>query len=1798
MMKREHLLLCAFLSFAGICLADNRDAINFPKGQLLQAASQPARASLLPEPAISRTLYELNFDAASAGWTPAGTWQLQQIPAATGMQRVLVSTDEKLYQPDLDSRVTGPSLALPTIDPNASRLILTLHEQYEIESVYDHGYLEISTDAGASWLVVHGRSGKSEWRETQVDISQFSGETIHPAFRLHSDQSHEYAGWQIASMRIELQELNLLTASLVSLNAQNFPHIYMNVEVNSGSSTLSQNNFTVYENGVLQSDYFQVTPPQAGSGSRLSDIIFLMDNSGSMDDDQAAVYNNVSQFVDDLAASQVNYALGLCRFGMDAGAGDPVIANSGQLTTDTQYFKNSLWSTNVVDGSREPGYDAIVSSSRAFSFRPGAQKVFILITDERPNQGSNTEEEVRNVCTSGSITLFVLTVAELNSYFTSITSATNGAIYDIHANFNTILQYISSQVSSSYVVQYRTNKPVVDGVERRVEVRISWNGEQTSVFGSYIPGAVPQLTRTAATIALEQQAWAAGTLLTIEVEAVDLYAPYVTSVTLYCRTTGSGTYQAWSLNQVSGSLWRGQIPTGIVNSPGVDYYLTASDGVTTVSSPSVNPVDSPWQIAILPNIAPQITHTPVTQASRGYPVTVTIEAQDGTNRLAAVVLYYKRTGQLSYQSANFNYVSGITFRYSIPAEYVTVAGVDYFIKAWDDLGTSSTHGTFDQPHYISTGSSSFQPQLLDPLNGKVGMGAEVWLSWEASTGATSYRIEVDDNANFSSLDFSRSNVSETRIYVSGLDYNSKYYWRVQAKNSQSTSEWSLVFQFTTMSEPPVKVNYPGQYVLAWLESGDQCYADRNYVLGSVPAALRYNLYIKTSNADKNRTTTDYLSFTLTKEAIVYVCYDDRSTSPPDWLSSNFIRISKKIDVNELTGAITPYTIWKRTLQPGTHVLGANQAAGAAGARINFLVLFSFGFDPFTPLQIVSPRDSARFVPVNPTLFEWHKIPGALWYDFNLSTGKSSSKVIAYDYGLSDTTYKVSILQLGQTYYWRLRASSEDRTTEWTNWFTFTTGTPPTLTRIAISGSDEVKSNSSTDYICTAFFSDGSSQDVTRLTAWSTNSTLAIFVSAGHLVSSAVTTDQNLAITASYNGLTAVKGVKIRFVPIPVIFVPGIMGSPLYNDKNGDDRLSDTSPLPFGEQIWLNDLRIGIELAGMLYNNLPEQEFLLDLSLKPNGEAPLNAADNIKVAPVRGDPQNTLETNLSKLPLKKYQEFFDYFKARNYLLDRTAELQAPPGTNLFCFTYDWRKSIPWNGEKLSAFISQVMKWTNSSKVNIVAHSMGGLVTKSCVREFNPERIDKIIFIGTPHLGAPLMYYTMLTGDAELEFIKDLILNNLTVKQMTTNMPSTYQIFPSAQFYNTAITNGGGDAELYRQSLITIDQGPFVPDVEQALGYAEAISYFKNQHWLGNPAYNNSLLDLSTAIQNNLKTVNFGNIKVYNIVGTGIPTIGHIKVFSYLGLKYDHHPLYNLDGDGTVPLKSAETINGTASFASHTFHIPDVEHSNLPSNAAVLYIIEALLKGTSDPAPIPLAENYSYANEDSWQSIIACPVVVHVYDDYGRHTGPTSDSTWAEDIPGSHYIPVNLADPQSRKIFLLPCGGSYRYEISAQDTSGFFDFYTYEVIGGNVRALLAFDSVHFTPSTKAYCQIKPQIRTIDLRVDHNSDGRIDTTYTTAVNYPSGAGEEQKDEAVRDYSLFQNFPNPFNQETRIRFSLPHAGNVNLAIYNISGQKILTLLDQHLQAGYHEIPLKGSELATGVYLCQMIAGGYSKTIKIALLR
>jgi flagellar hook assembly protein FlgD len=90
----------------------------------------------------------------------------------------------------------------------------------------------------------------------------------------------------------------------------------------------------------------------------------------------------------------------------------------------------------------------------------------------------------------------------------------------------------------------------------------------------------------------------------------------------------------------------------------------------------------------------------------------------------------------------------------------------------------------------------------------------------------------------------------------------------------------------------------------------------------------------------------------------------------------------------------------------------------------------------------------------------------------------------------------------------------------------------------------------------------------------------------------------------------------------------------------------------------------------------------------------------------------------------------------------------------------------------------------------------------------------------------------------------------------------------------------------------------------------------------------------------------------------------------------------------------------------------------------------------------------------------------------------------------------------------------------------------------------------------------------------------------------------------ALHQNAPNPFNPSTRIRYEVPEEGaRVTIRVFDVAGRLVKTLVDRFETAGQKTLTWDGRDecgepVASGVYFCRMQAPGFTKTVKVTLVR
>ncbi len=131
----------------------------------------------------------------------------------------------------------------------------------------------------------------------------------------------------------------------------------------------------------------------------------------------------------------------------------------------------------------------------------------------------------------------------------------------------------------------------------------------------------------------------------------------------------------------------------------------------------------------------------------------------------------------------------------------------------------------------------------------------------------------------------------------------------------------------------------------------------------------------------------------------------------------------------------------------------------------------------------------------------------------------------------------------------------------------------------------------------------------------------------------------------------------------------------------------------------------------------------------------------------------------------------------------------------------------------------------------------------------------------------------------------------------------------------------------------------------------------------------------------------------------------------------------------------------------------------------------------------------------------------------------------------------------------------------------------------------------------CNIVGILQQYKTTAPYNAGYQILPLDSSGIKILTGVNEN-KDNFVKTYQLEQNYPNPFNPSTKIRFSIPAAGNVKLTVYNILGEKVQTLLNEEMTAGTHSVDFIASNLGSGIFLYRIESGSFTQTKKMTLLK
>ena len=443
-------------------------------------------------------------------------------------------------------------------------------------------------------------------------------------------------------------------------------------------------------------------------------------------------------------------------------------------------------------------------------------------------------------------------------------------------------------------------------------------------------------------------------------------------------------------------------------------------------------------------------------------------------------------------------------------------------------------------------------------------------------------------------------------------------------------------------------------------------------------------------------------------------------------------------------------------------------------------------------------------------------------------------------------------------------------------------------------------------------------------------------------------------------------------PRPIIFLPGIMGS-LLTDSSGNEVWPQAQSLAgcVGANIPLVGDLIP-PLGGISVDAACEGQKLQSIALSSNAPSAVDVANGV-AHPTHQDnasPGDTVEPLGGVLgsvsasggtffwTVSKTLHFYD-ITAENAQLsgytvahsDNANGLGACAGVRR-CFVpigFDWRRSAEFNADRVLDVIDAVLAITGSDRVDILAHSQGGLVANAVVHSSRSiGKVYRIVTLGTPFLGAPKVAAILLDGQcafADLPFGGGCPIPAQILQQLASTFPGTAELEPSRAYFRAAVPIG---PPLFSNTT------PL--DASQAM-----LALNSAEHGLigGAETWHNAVdkwspLDANVRL---LRMVGYAAATQGDVECTTAPCNGQQARVNPSGTivaanttPYDA-PGYG-DGDGSVPLFSASLYDPQSNFddrgGAHDMYWCSYSHMGLAHSTAVWQASKQYLEGTSDPS----------------------------------------------------------------------------------------------------------------------------------------------------------------------------------------------------------------------------------------------------------
>ncbi|MBO4806706.1 MAG: VWA domain-containing protein [Paludibacteraceae bacterium] len=729
--------MCLALA-SGMMLAMSVNGQDVPKG-LFEPASVYQKS--VSEKSV---LYQADANRMGADWSSVGFY-----------------SDGKNYKTGAYAANSNLSAVSGTIDlskvAKGTRLFLKLRGAFETEYFYDRIGVSLSEDGGKNFSKVYSRTGKSNGTIVDyADLSQYAGKSVVLRLELKSDGAISGKGWSLSELSVVSEEtapmrrpapglrggtsgldmcsnlggLNVLGVQWIS-DTEGIVAFTMKIKDDGGSDVFVTSEQFASNAFDLNDIHLFVNGNEAGCKEKWSpkqqmiDVVYMIDNSGSMEDEQNNVHAVMPKLIKNLGENYDARAA-LYRFGFNASC--PFSLERDNMNMELMEAPspnfNALWAKNGHDGSYEGYYAGMENIAQLqLAYRPLAQKVLIMMGDESALTSVNRVDCSNNVRTqadalsalmNAGFQTFVLQDDAFKVQYQDIVEKTGGDFGDVKSSdYSPIMAKIAEKVKTKLYMKFCT-KNQISCQNKQVPVTMEiCNKESSTITTVDYVGAI---NRTAETVALDKDGVTPLSPVTIafeveevckEISSVEVSYSYVNAIGETVHDTKDAKF--------NGSFYSMTIDQNLVNPNRIEYNIRVNykDGTIAASSPIPNNVyDYSWTIPVKESVPPTIKEVVWTGAYASACGVKTVEAlvedEDGEivddeNGGKKVYLFYEdyypnKSDYKNYNKVQMTYNSATgKYEATLDSEVGSEKGFVYFIYAEDNEGLKGWFG--DEKNY-------------------------------------------------------------------------------------------------------------------------------------------------------------------------------------------------------------------------------------------------------------------------------------------------------------------------------------------------------------------------------------------------------------------------------------------------------------------------------------------------------------------------------------------------------------------------------------------------------------------------------------------------------------------------------------------------------------------------------------------------------------------------------------------------------------------------------------------------------------------------------------------------------------------------------------------------------------------------------------------------------------------------------------------------------------------------------------------------------------------------------------------